>query len=147
MTKEYEINRARYAKMIEARRPIKAVFGKAELDAVPIFENPVCYDLDELVELERQHYRITYRGDVREHPEWVEEYVRTASAMKPIPDAPKPILLWPEGKVPTLTEYTDNSEYLYNHNPDFAPYLHEMLVDEDVTPKGAVVICGGGDHG
>lgn len=147
MTEEYEINKARYAKMLEARKPFKAVFGKAELDAVPIFENPVCYDLDELVELERQHYKITYRGDVREHPEWVEEYVRTASAMKPIPDAPKPIPLWPEVKVPTLTVYTDNSEYLFNHNPDFAPYLHEMLLPEDVTPKGAVVICGGGDHG
>ena len=49
--------------------------------------------------------------------------------------------------MPTETEYTDNSGMRYNHEPDFRPYLYEMLLPEDVTPKGAVVICAGGDHG
>ena len=43
MTDEFEINRARYAKMLEARKPFKKIFGKIELETVPIFENPVCY--------------------------------------------------------------------------------------------------------
>lgn len=147
MTDEFEINRARYTKMLEARKPFKKIFGKIELETVPIFENPVCYDMEDLVALENQMYTILYRGDVAEHPEWVEEYQRLASAMKPLPNAPKPIDLWPEGKVPTLTDYPDNNEYLFNHDPDFRPYLHEMLLPEYEKPKGAVILCGGGDHG
>ena len=61
-------------------------------------------------------------------------------------DYPK-IMLWPENKIPALTEYTDNTAFRYNHNPDFAPFMYEMLVPEDVTPKGAVILCAGGDHG
>ena len=61
-------------------------------------------------------------------------------------DYPK-IMLWPENKIPALTEYTDNTAFRYNHNPDFAPFMYEMLVPEDVAPKGAVILCAGGDHG
>ena len=143
MTDEFEINRARYAKMLEARKPFKKIFGKIELETVPIFENPVCYDMEDLVALENQMYTILYRGDVAEHPEWVEEYQRLASAMKPLPNAPKPIDLWPEGKVPTLTDYPDNNEYLFNHDPDFRPYLHEMLLPEYEKPKGAAATTAG----
>ena len=54
MTDEFEINRARYAKMLEARKPFKKIFGKIELETVPIFENPVCYDMEDLVALENR---------------------------------------------------------------------------------------------
>ena len=56
-------------------------------------------------------------------------------------------MLWPENRAPSLTEYTDNSAYRYNHNPDFAPFMYEMLVPEEVTPMGAIILCAGGDHG
>ena len=137
----------RYRRMLEARKPLKKVFGKLELAATPIFENPLSYKLEDILELEDQHYRITYRYKVEELAEPIARYEKTLAAIKPVENAPKPIYLWPEGKMPQLTEYTDNSEYLYNHDPDFVPYMHEMLLDEDVEPKGAVILCGGGDHG
>ena len=40
MTDEFEINRARYAKMLEARKPFKKIFGKIELETVPILKTP-----------------------------------------------------------------------------------------------------------
>jgi len=49
--------------------------------------------------------------------------------------------------MPQHTEYIDNSDLQYNHDPDFSPYYFEILVPEDVAPKGAVVVCAGGDHG
>lgn len=58
----------------------------------------------------------------------------------------KRIYLWPEGKVPTVTEYTENTNYMYADMPDFEPYMLEMLVDEGVEVKGAVVIAAGGGH-
>lgn len=56
------------------------------------------------------------------------------------------IYLWPEGKVPTITDYTDNSDYAYADDPDFQPYLLECLVDEGTEVKGAVVLAAGGGH-
>lgn len=56
------------------------------------------------------------------------------------------IYLWPEGKVPTVTEYTENRDFAYADEPGFAPYMLEMLVDESVAPKGAVVLAAGGGH-
>lgn len=56
------------------------------------------------------------------------------------------IYLWPEGKVPTVTEYTENTDYAYADEPDFAPYMLEMLLDENVAPKGVVLLSAGGGH-
>ena len=49
--------------------------------------------------------------------------------------------------MPIQTEYTDNSDHRYDHEPDFKPYLLEMLLPEDVTPIGAVMTIAGGTHG
>ena len=58
----------RYRRMLEARKPLKKVFGKLELAATPIFENPLSYKLEDILELEDQHYRITYHreGDLEQ---------------------------------------------------------------------------------
>lgn len=56
------------------------------------------------------------------------------------------IYLWPEGKVPTVTEYTENPGFAYADAPGFQPYMIEMLVEEGVQPKGAVIISAGGGH-
>lgn len=58
----------------------------------------------------------------------------------------KRIYLWPKGQVPATTEYTENTNYAYADCPEFEPYMLEVLVDKDVTPKGAVLLAGGGSH-
>ena len=58
----------------------------------------------------------------------------------------KRIYLWPEGKVPAVTEYTENEGYAYADWPGFEPYMLEMLVPEGTEVKGAVVLAAGGGH-
>ena len=74
------------------------------------------------------------------------EYVGLADGLEKTRPMPERIYLWPEGKIPQLTEYTEN-DGSFNHDPDFVPYMYEVLLPEDVTPKGAVILCAGGDHG
>lgn len=56
------------------------------------------------------------------------------------------IYLWPEGQVPSVTEYTENEGYAYADWPGFEPFMLEMLVDEGTEVKGAVIIAPGGGH-
>ncbi|MDO5426069.1 MAG: alpha/beta hydrolase [Eubacteriales bacterium] len=60
----------------------------------------------------------------------------------------KKIYLWDGENIPTLsTDYTENVDWLCHSAPDFQPYLLEMLIPEDETPKGAVICVPGGDRG
>lgn len=56
------------------------------------------------------------------------------------------IYLWPKGQVPSVTEYTENTGYMYADWPEFEPYMMEMLLDEGVEAKGAVILAAGGSH-
>lgn len=47
--------------------------------------------------------------------------------------------LWEKGNIPTTTHNVNNSD-----GPDFIPNLEVFTVPENVTPKGAVMICPGG---
>ena len=49
--------------------------------------------------------------------------------------------------MPATGEYTENPGLRYNHDPEFRPYMYEFLLPEKVQPKGAVILCAGGDHG
>ncbi len=47
--------------------------------------------------------------------------------------------LWERGNIPTITHNVHNSD-----GPDFIPNMEVFTVSDDVTPKGAVIICPGG---
>lgn len=47
--------------------------------------------------------------------------------------------LWAKGNIPTVTRNASNSD-----GPDFIPNLEVFTVADNVTPKGAVMICPGG---
>ena len=49
--------------------------------------------------------------------------------------------------MPVQTDYKENPGWRNDHEPDFKPYLLEMLLPEDVLPRGAVVTIAGGSHG
>lgn len=126
---------------------VRSIFGEENLAAVPLFEECLCYPVELLIKLAKMAEEIEEISS----PEKIQEKIKPfhelrlkIEGMKK--DYPKR-MLWPENRVPTLTDYKDNSEFRYNHNPDFAPFLYEMLVPEDITPKGAVILCAGGDHG
>ncbi len=112
--------------------------------AVTLFEDAPCYKTEELVRLHRMYGRLRGADDSQKEA-LLEEFVTFMDSMKKKEDAPERIYLWDEQNMPVMTDYTDNSEYRYNHNPDFKPYFYEMPAEG--TAKGAIVMCAGGDHG
>jgi len=135
------------ARRREEMKELKAVFGPSEQKAVTLFEDAPCYPSKDLTELFHIGVRIQKEQDKEERLRLIAEYDAKRDSIQRLPNAPERVYLWPEGKIPCVTEYTDNSDYRYHHNPDFVPFFYEMLVPEDVTPKGLIVFCAGGDHG
>jgi len=116
--------------------------------AVPFFEDAPCYELEEILELQKRNAELAWgHPDDERKMLLLDEMNDLMKSLKKRSDAPEKIYLWEDGKMPALGNYTDNSDLKYNHDPEFKPYMYAILVPEDVTPKGAVVVCAGGDHG
>lgn len=143
MEKDIFEKRAReiFAKMAQ----LKAIFGEDEHKAVRIFEDAPLYDEPQLSKLAALQAQIVY-GESGDRPALIKKFAELRDSMRPTRPAEK-IYLWDEGNMPTQTEYAENPNFRYNHDPDFKPYMFELLVPESVTPKGAVVCIAGGDHG
>ena len=133
-------------KFMERMKKVTKQFGPEKSTAVEIWESIPRYNEQQVVELTKLSNKIQMGCTDEERPALIREFARLRDQVELRENAPEKIYLWPEGNMPAETEYTDNSEYRYNHAPDFKPYLLEMLLPEDVTPKGAVVLCAGGDH-
>lgn len=136
-----------FEKMRARMDRVRSVFGEENLAAVPLFEDCLCYPTDLLVKLAWMAVEIEETESTEQIREKLPEFRKLREKIAGMKTERPRIWLWPENKVPTLTEYTDNAAWRYNHNPDFVPYMYEMLVAENVTPKGAVILCAGGDHG
>ena len=126
--------------VIEAKRAARKLFGGEHAKAVPIFEHCVNYDLQELARLVNMTKEIEGNIFAEDIQEKIQTFCRLRDELKPVRDQ-KPVYLWPEGKIPCLSDYTDNADHLYNHEPDYVPFMYEVLLAEDVTPKGAVILC------
>lgn len=122
-------------------------FLKEEHLAVPLFENPVDYPPDRLSKMARLAYAIRECGDRDRREQMQKQFVEIREELIRSYEVKSPIYLWPDGKIPTCTKYSDNSDYRYMHDPDFRPYLLEMLLPEDETPRGAILAIAGGEHG
>ena len=115
--------------------------------AVPFFEDGPCYETEKLVKLHGLNYSLHGIRDEEQIRKVLAEMTGLMDSLERLPDAPEKIYLWDENEMPSLGKYTDNSELKYNHDPEFRPYMYEIPVPENVTPKGAVVVCAGADHG
>ena len=126
---------------------VRRMFGPVKNRAVPVFEDCVNYPIEDVAELVKLAQAAgTPEAEEAITRERIAAFEKKLSAIRPV-ENPKPrIYLWAEGNMPAETMYTDNSDYRYHHDPDFKPYFFEMLLPEEVTPKGAVILCAGGDH-
>lgn len=132
---------------MKAIEPVRKAFAPCRHRAVPVFEDCLNYPEEPLLALYRLAEEIESVPYNEETEGKIARFAVLLDQIQPV-DNPQPRrYLWPEGKMPAETAYMDNSSFRYNHDPDFNPYLFEMLLPEDVTPKGAVILCAGGDHG
>lgn len=127
--------------------PVRKVFGPLKHQAIPFFEDCLNYPIDQVVALVNLSREIEWEEYSEKTIEKTRHFEELLKALHPIENPQPRTYLWKNGNMPVETEYTDNSELRYNHDPDFKPYLFEMLLPDDVMPKGAVVLCAGGDHG
>lgn len=137
----------RWAAIMEHRKKLNAIMGAEYYRAQEYYLNCPQYPMDKLVELYWMQRNTQEKIPLEEIPAKRVKFIAMMDALEKLPNAPEPILLWPEGAMPAMTEYAENPDYQYSHGPEFVPFMYEMLVPEDVTPKGAVVVCPGGDHG
>lgn len=139
----WNVLEAIYQKM----KPVHLAFGSLRPRFVTICEDCINYPIADVVALVRQYRQIfSHTYDTRTQSE-IDTLSKMLDATQPIEHPIPRHYLWAEDNPPTETVYTDNSEERYNHDPDFRPYFYEILLPDDVTPKGAVVVCAGGDHG
>ncbi len=121
--------------------------NQAQHRSVPFFEDIPCYPAEEIVELHGMRRRMLEEKDPARQEQLADEYNAFLDALKKLPDAPERVYLWQEGNMPSSGKYLENPDCRYNHDPDFMPYMYEFLLPENVQPKGAVILCAGGDHG
>lgn len=115
--------------------------------AVTYYEDAPCYELDKVLELQGMNHELWGMNDPEQLEEPLRIFEEKMNGLQKRADAPERILLWPEGNMPCTGAYTDNSQLRHNHDPEFQPYMYALLVADEVTPKGAIVVCAGGDHG
>ena len=122
-------------------------FKHVSQPAVEIFDDAPCYEEEDVRRLEKIESSYAECDDAATRADMRAEFARLLKSVRRKTDAPQRIYLWEEGKMPVKTKFTDNSQLKYNHGPEFRPYFLEMLLPEDITPKGAVICIPGGDHG
>jgi hypothetical protein len=128
-------------------REVNKQFGPERHAAIPLYEDPTRYPIDRLVALASMEREIMECRDADERAALISKFSDLRKSIRLKENAPERIYLWPEGKMPQLTEYTNNSDLSYTHDPDFKPYLLELLLPEDAAPVGTVVLIAGGEHG
>ena len=133
--------------LIRANEPIRKVFGKDHMKAMPKFEAPMNYDLKKLAALVNESRAVYAAVNDPDLAEKIASFNKHNEELQEVENPQKPIILWPEGKIPTLADYTDNSDYMFKQDPDYIPHMYEVCVKEGITPKGAIILCPGGDHG
>ncbi|MGI6199863.1 MAG: alpha/beta hydrolase [Christensenellales bacterium] len=132
---------------VQRRDALRAAFGPEKHAAIEIFDDAPRYPIAQVAELARLCRAVEAEADPERWPGMIADFAALRRRIAPIPGAPERVYLWAEGAMPSLTAYTDNSDYRYNHDPDFRPYFLEMLLPGEATPKGAVVVVPGGDQG
>lgn len=111
------------------------------------FEDAPRYVKEKVLELHGLHRALADARDEKEQERLAGLLLEKMNELTPVENAPERIYLWAEGNMPTLGTYTENPGYRYNHDPEFRPYMYALTVPDNVQPKGAVVVCAGGDHG
>lgn len=115
--------------------------------SVTFFEDAPRYEKKEILELHGIQQALMWERNEEKAEELTKQLEAKMAELRPVESAPERIYLWEGNSMPTLGTYTENPDSRFNHDPDFAPYMYALTVPEDVTPKGAVVVCAGGDHG
>lgn len=104
-------------------KKIERALAPALYKANPIFSDVTRYSLDEIRALYLLHEKVRKSKTKEDLEHSIRMFELFRDAMRPLPDAPERVYLWPRGKRYTHTEYTENPDFSWLHGPDFEPYI------------------------
>lgn len=136
-----------YEAMHLANAAFRKEFGAEINKAIPLYEDPTRYPVDRLIELFKFQQGFRSAQTQAEKDALKKEFAARRDAIALLPNAPERIYLWKEGNMPTQTDYTENPDHLYDHEPDFRPYYLEMTLPSGQKPLAGIVLVAGGTHG
>ena len=136
-----------YEAMHMANAAFRKEFGAEINKAIPLYEDPTRYPVDRLIELFKFQHGFRSAQTQAGKDALKKEFAARRDAIAPLPNAPERIYLWKEGNMPTQTDYTENPDHLYDHEPDFRPYYLEMTLPSGQKPLAGIVLVAGGTHG
>lgn len=132
--------------IIKAYMEVGELYKNEKWKAIPVYEEFMEYPLEDILDLYSCGPTSALAETQEKRMEMLDKYKTKISEMTKADHPQQPIFLWPEGRMPQKTVYTDNNGHKYIHNPGFVPRMYEVLVAEDITPKGAVICCAGGEQ-
>ncbi len=127
-------------------RAIFAELGDLFASVNDMYEDPTRYPIQELVKLFNLQQELMQMPTPEERAEGRKKFEALRDSIHLLPNAPERVYLWPEGKVPTRTEFKEDGPFR-GRSRDYQPYMLEMLIPEDVQPVGAILLIAGGVHG
>lgn len=131
-----------------SEKNIDELFREYELKFNEVCNDSPIYEEDDIFGVYRAYrkvmlmYRYDQKGEERDQA--VKAFIAMFESLYPKKDAPKRIYLWDEGKMP-VSDKIDRSKIRFGQ-PE-RPYMYEILLPENVTPKGAVLCVAGGAQG
>ena len=137
----------KYEAMRRANAAFRLEFGPEINKAIPLYEDPTRYPVNELIELFQFQQKFKETNIPEEKSRLKREFAAKCDAIHLLPNAPERIYLWKAGNMPVQTVYTDNPGHLYDHEPDFQPYYLEMPLSSEKKPLAGIVLVAGGTHG
>ncbi len=136
-----------FRELMRKRREFAAACGDEVNKAIPLYEDPTRYPVEELIALFKVQQRMMDAEDPEARSSLKKQFAELRQSIRLLPDAPERVYLWPEGNMPKDTDYTQNPGHQNDHEPDFLPYYLEMLLPAEAAPIGAIVLIAGGSHG
>lgn len=133
--------------MMQEKAAFNAEFGGEINLAIPKYEDPTRYPVEELIELFKFQQKFSMSLPEAERAALKAEFARKRDAIRLLPGAPERVYLWKENNIPAESDYQDNSGHAFDHEPDFKPYYLEMLLPAEREPIGGIVLVAGGTHG
>ena len=90
--------------MMKKMAAFRAECGDEINRAIPLYEDPTRYPIDELVALFHIQQRLMAAETSEQRAAIKAEFAAAREKIELLPNAPDRIMLWPEGNMPTQTE-------------------------------------------
>ncbi|MBR5701323.1 MAG: hypothetical protein IKX47_02560, partial [Oscillospiraceae bacterium] len=106
-----------FRELMRKRREFAAACGDEVNKAIPLYEDPTRYPVEELIALYRLQQEMMDTEEPAARAALKARFSEMRKSIRLLPDAPERIYLWAPGNMPKDTDYRENPGYQYDHEP------------------------------